>query len=92
MVEPIGPEAYLAIAASLQNAVNSCRGKIRAEQNDKTTNTSNDSSKSTLASPADELLSYSDLRVGNGGYVQWLWVIWSIRGTGRGRGRPMILV
>ena len=71
MVEPIGPEAYLAIAVSLQNAVNSCGGKIRAEQNDKTTSTSNDSSKSTLASPADELLSYSVLRVGNDGHVQW---------------------
>lgn len=71
MVEPIGPEAYLAIAASLQNAVNSCRGKMGAEHNDKTTNTSNDSSKSTFTSPADELLSYSGLRVGNDGYVQW---------------------
>lgn len=71
MAEPIGPEAYLAIATSLQNAVNSCRGKTRAKQNDKTTHTSTDSSKSTIASPADELLSYSGLRVGNDGYVEW---------------------
>lgn len=71
MAEPIGPEAYLAIAASLHNAVNSCRGKKRAKENDITTNISKDSSKSTRASPTDELLSYSGLRVGNDGYVQW---------------------
>ena len=71
MTEPISPEAYLAIATSLQKAVNSCRDKIRAEQNDKTTNPWANSSKPTLALSADELLSYSGLKVGSDGYVQW---------------------
>lgn len=71
MAEPIGPEAYLAIAASVQNAVNNYRDKKRAEQNTKLTIVSADSSKSSLTLPADELLLYSGLKIGNDGYVQW---------------------
>lgn len=71
MAEPIGPEAYLAIASSLQNAINSCRNKNRTKQNDKITNISTDSSKSSLTLPADELLSHTGLKFGNNGYGQW---------------------
>lgn len=71
MAEPIGPEAYLAIATSVQNAVNNYRDKKRVEQNHKLANISTDSSKSSLTLPADELLSCSGLKVGNDGYVQW---------------------
>lgn len=59
MAEPIGPEAYLAIASSLQNAINSYRNKNRTKQNDKITNISTDSSKSSLT------------LFGNNGYGQW---------------------
>ena len=71
MAEPIGPEAYLAIAASMQNAIDKYRDKKHAEQNDKSTKSSTDSSKSSLTSPADELLSYAGLKIGNDGHVQW---------------------
>lgn len=71
MVEPVGPEVYLAIAASMKGAVDSYRDKKRAEQNDKLAIISADSSKSSLTLPADELLSHSGLKVGNDGYVQW---------------------
>ena len=71
MTEPIGPEAYLAIATSMQNLVNHFRNKRRSEQTNKLTNISTDSSKSSLALPANELLSYSGLKIGNDGYVQW---------------------
>ena len=71
MAEPIGPEAYLAIASSVHSLVNKYRIKKRAEQTDKLTVVSTDSSKSSLTLPADELLSYAGLKVGNDGYVQW---------------------
>lgn len=71
MAEPIGPEAYLAIAASVRNAVNNYRDKKRVEENHKLAVISADSSKSSLTLPANELLSYSGLKIGNDGYVQW---------------------
>ena len=71
MAEPIGPEAYLAIASSLQNAINNYRNKNRTKQNDKIPNISTDSSKSNLTLPADKLLSHAGLEIGNDGYVQW---------------------
>lgn len=70
MAEPIGPEVYLAIAASVQNAVNSYRDKKRVEQNEKLAKISADSSKSSLTLPADELLSVSGLKIGKDD-VQW---------------------
>ncbi|CAD6566768.1 MAG: hypothetical protein ASARMPREDX12_008823 [Alectoria sarmentosa] len=71
MAEPIGPEAYLAIATSMQNVLNNYRDKNRVEQNKKLAIISAESSKSSLTLPADELLSYSGLKIGNDGYVQW---------------------
>lgn len=71
MAEPIGPEVYLAIATSVQKAVNNYRDKKRVEQNHKLVSISTDSSKSSLTLPADELLSCSGLKIGNDGYVQW---------------------
>lgn len=71
MAEPIGPEAYLAIATSVQNAVSNYRDKKHVEQNHKLAIISADSSKSSLTLPADELLSCSGLKIGNDGYVQW---------------------
>ncbi|KAF6240648.1 hypothetical protein HO173_001320 [Letharia columbiana] len=71
MAEPIGPEVYLAIATSMQNAVDNHRDKKRAEQNNKLAIISADSSKASLTLPADESLSCSGLKVGNDGYVQW---------------------
>ena len=71
MAEPIGPEVYLAIAASVHNVVNNYREKKRVEQNHKLAIISTDSSKSSLTLPANELLSYSGLKIGNDGYVQW---------------------
>ena len=71
MAEPIGPQVYLAIATSVQKAVNNYRDKKRVEQNHKLVSISADSSKSSLALPADELLSCSGLKIGNDGYVQW---------------------
>lgn len=71
MAEPIGPEVYLAIAASMQNAVNKYRDNKRVKQNQKLAIISADSSKSSLTLPADELLSHSALKIGNDGYVQW---------------------
>ena len=71
MAEPIGPEAYLAIASSLQNAINYYRNKNRTKQNDRIKNISIDSSESSLTLPADELLSHAGLKIGNDGYVQW---------------------
>ena len=71
MAEPIGPEAYLAIAFSLQNVINNYRNNNRTKQNDKITNLSADSSKSSLTIPADELLPHAGLKIGNDGYVQW---------------------
>ena len=67
MAEPISPEAYLAIAATVHSAVNNYRDKRAPdEQKDRTTNTGADNgSKAT-----DELLSYAGLKVGNDGYVQ----------------------
>ena len=72
MAEPISPEAYLAIAATVHNAVNSYRVKRAPdEQNDRTANVSAaDGSKATAALPTDELLSYAGLKIGNDGYVQ----------------------
>lgn len=72
MAEPINPEAYLAIAATVHNAVNSYRGKrAPTEQNDRiATTVAADVSKATAASPTDELLSYAGLKIGNDGYVQ----------------------
>ncbi|KAF6230409.1 hypothetical protein HO133_004751 [Letharia lupina] len=71
MAEPIGPEVYLAIATSMQNAVNNYRDKKRVEQNNKLAIISADSSKASLTLPAHESLSCSGLKVGNDGYVQW---------------------
>lgn len=71
MAEPIGPEAYLAIAASVQNAFTNYRDKKRVEQNNKLAIISADSSKSSLTLAVDELLSFSGLKVDNDGYVQW---------------------
>ena len=71
MAEPIGPEVYLAIAASVHNAVNAYRDKKRVEKNHKLAIISADSSKSSLTLPANELLSYSGLKIGNDCYVQW---------------------
>ena len=69
MAEPISPEAYLAIAATVHNAVNSYRGKRSPdEQKDRTG--AADGSKATVALPTDELLSYAGLKIGNDGYVQ----------------------
>ena len=72
MAEPISPEAYLAIAATVHNAVDSYRHKRAPdEQNDRTANVSaDDGSKSTAVLPTDELLSYAGLKIGNDGYVQ----------------------
>ncbi len=71
MAEPIGPEVYLAIAASVHNVVSNYREKKRVEQNHKLAIISTDSSKSSLTLPVNELLSYSGLKIGNDGYVQW---------------------
>lgn len=71
MAEPIGPEAYLAVAASMQNAVNKYRDNKRVKQNQKLAIISTDSSKSSLTLAADELRSHSALKIGNDGYVQW---------------------
>ena len=71
MAEPFSPEAYLAIAATVHNAVNSHRAKraLPNQQNDRTATTV--ASKATTASPpTDELLSYAGLKTGNDGYVQ----------------------
>ena len=72
MAEPISPEAYLAIAATVHDAVNSYRGKRTPDgRNDRTANTgAADGSKATAALPTDELLSYAGLKIGNDGYVQ----------------------
>ena len=70
MAEPIGPEVYLAIAASVQNAVNNYRDKKRVERNEKFAKISADSSKSSLTLPGDELLSVSGLKIGKDD-VQW---------------------
>ena len=74
MAEPIGPEAYLAIAASVNTAFSSYREKKGAEQIDKPTSISTGISKSSLKlhPPTDELLSDSGLKVGNDSYVQWV--------------------
>ena len=72
MAEPISPEAYLALAATVNNAVNSYRGKRTPdEQSDSTTNVSAAAgAKAPAALPTDELLSYAGLKIGNDGYVQ----------------------
>ena len=76
MAEPINPEAYLALAATVHNAVNSYRHKRAPDEQDKRTANTNtsaaDSSKATAASllPTDELLSYAGLKTDNDGYVQ----------------------
>ena len=72
MAEPISPEAYLAIAATVHNAVNSYSSKRAPDkQNNRTANTGAvDGSKATDASPTEELLSYAGLKIGNDGYVQ----------------------
>ena len=72
MAEPISPEAYLAIAATVHNAVNSYSSKRAPhKQNNRTAKTSAaDGSKATAASPTDVLLSYAGLKIGNDGYVQ----------------------
>ena len=72
MAEPISPEAYLAIAATVHSAVNSYRDKRAPdEQKDRTIDTGADNgSKATVVLPTDELLSYAGLKVGNDGYVQ----------------------
>ena len=71
MAEPIGPGAYLAVATSVQNAVNKYRDTTRVKQNQKLAIISADSSKSSLTLPADELLSHAALKIGNDGHVQW---------------------
>ena len=72
MAEPISPEAYLAIAATVHNAVNSYRVKRAPdEQNGRTANAgAADGSRATAALPTNELLSYAGLKIGNDGYVQ----------------------
>ena len=72
MAEPISPEAYLAIAATVHDAVNSYRDKRAPDgRNDRTANTGvADGLKATAALPTDELLSYAGLKIGNDGYVQ----------------------
>ena len=72
MAEPISPDAYLAIATTVHNAVNSYRYKRAPdEQNERTSNVSADGgSKATAVLPTDELLSYAGLKIGNDGYVQ----------------------
>ena len=74
MVEPVGPEAYLAIAASVHDTYNtysSYREKKRNEQNQKPKDISTASSNSSLTLPTDQLLSYAGLKAGNDGYVHW---------------------
>ena len=70
MAEPIIPEAYLAIAATVHDVVNIYNGNKRVEQNHKPSNINFDGSKPTVALPTDELLSYAGLKTGNDGYVQ----------------------
>ena len=72
MAEPIGPEAYLALATSVHNAFSSYNDKKRAEHTEKPISIKTGSSNSSLDLPTDELLSYSGLKVGNDGYVQWV--------------------
>lgn len=78
MAEPITPEAYLALAATVHKAVNGYRDK-RAPSSDEqsdgitTTGAAADGSKPTpVLLPTDDLLSYAGLKVGNDGYVQFV--------------------
>ena len=71
MVEPLGPEVYLAVAESMSDAVDKYRDKKRAKQNKKLAIVSAANSTPSLIRPADQLLICSGLKVGNDGYLQW---------------------
>ena len=71
MTEPIPPEAYLIIAASMNNAVKKFRDKQRAKQEERPSSISAQRSKPSMNLPADEVLWYAGLKIGNDGYVQW---------------------
>ena len=73
MAEPLGPEVYLAVAASMRDAVDRYKDKKRAKQNKQLAVVSVANSRSSLALPADQLLMCSGLKVGNDGYLQWDW-------------------
>ena len=71
MVEPLGPEVYLAVADSLHDALHKYKDKKRAKQNKKVAIVSAANSRPSLILPADQLLMCSGLKVGNDGYLQW---------------------
>ena len=74
MVEPIRPEAYLAMASAAQSAVNTYKKKRRAKSSAKlakigSENSSNESSLSS--SSLDDLLAQEGLELNDDGYVQF---------------------
>ena len=71
MMEPLGPEVYLAIADSLHDALDKYKDKKRAKRNKKLATVSAADSRPSLILPADQLLMCSGLKVGNDGYLQW---------------------
>ena len=71
MVEPFGPEVYLAVAHFVRDAVDKYRDKKHAKQNKKLAIVSAANSTPSLILPADQLLMCSGLKVGNDGYLQW---------------------
>ena len=71
MLEPLGPEVYLAVADSMRDAVDKYRDKKRAKQNKKLAIVSVANSRPSHTLPADQLLMCSGLKVGNDGYLQW---------------------
>jgi len=81
MVEPIPPEAYLAIAASAHHAVTKYKDKRVYKKNEKlrkleshstSTGWTNDSLSTTSSTRSlEELLDRNGLGLGQDGYVQW---------------------
>jgi hypothetical protein len=83
MIEPISPEAYLAIAASAQKVVTKYKDKRRYKHNEKLrklqsnststgwTTTTTDASSASSTSSLEESLDQNGLVLGQDGYVQW---------------------